>query len=66
MKIQENKINLKIGDTFRYNSTKPDIDSFEFTIFQINQKNVDVIINNSIYHKIKMSEFNISNLIKIE
>lgn len=64
MKTTKNQY-LNIGDTYKYNSTKNDIDSFTFTIFQINQDNVDVIVNKSQYSKIKISEFKNPNLIKI-
>lgn len=59
------KNNLKIGDKFKYNSAAIGIDSFIFTVFQINITNVDIIVNNGTYTKIPLSEFSNSNLSKI-
>ncbi len=56
---------LEIGDAFEYKSTDVNIDSFVFTIFQINVDNVDVIINNSQHRKIKLAEFGNPNLVKL-
>ena len=61
-----NQKDLKIGNSYRYNSSQTEIDSFTFTIFQINKDNVDIIINNSQYSKLKLEEFTNSNLIQIQ
>jgi len=58
------KTDIKIGDKFKYQSTKEGVDSFEFTIYQINDSNYDIVINHSDLAKIKKSEL-MNNVIKL-
>ena len=59
-------MNIKIGDEFYYNSTKPDVDSFTFKVFQIGKESADIIINNEMYRKLKITEFENPNIKKIK
>ncbi len=65
MKNKTNHQNIKVGDKFYYKSTKKDVCSFEFTVFGINDDDIDIIINKEMYRKIKKSELDQFNVHKL-
>ena len=55
MRIKEQKM-VKIGDKYKYVSSNPEIQNFEFTVFGINGDYLDIIVNNCMYQKIHKRE----------
>lgn len=59
--------NIKVGDKFKYNSTSDDVDSFDFFVFMITPKYLEIIINRvtaPIYRKIAKTEMLLDNVTK--